>query len=66
MVGKLSQSDSFLSVFIEKGADIDLLKTQLVGDYNLPNILGRCYMGKFFRVKEDNIKMADRNLPAFK
>ncbi|MGZ5134117.1 MAG: UDP-N-acetylmuramoyl-tripeptide--D-alanyl-D-alanine ligase [Flavitalea sp.] len=58
VVGKLSHSDSLLSIFIEKGADIDLLKTQLVGDYNLPNILAAVTVGKYFRVKEENIKMA--------
>ena len=58
VVGKLSQTEPFLSVFIEKGADIDLLQTHLVGDYNLPNILAAVTIGKFFRVKEENIKMA--------
>ena len=58
VVGKLSQTEPFLSLFIEKGADIDLLKTHLVGDYNLPNILAAITVGKFFRVKEENIKMA--------
>ena len=58
VVGKLSQSESFLSAFVEKGADIDLLKTHLVGDYNLPNILAAVTIGKYFRVKEENIKMA--------
>ena len=58
VVGKLSQTEPFLSLFIEKGADIDFLETQLVGDYNLPNILAAVTVGKFFRVKEDDIKMA--------
>lgn len=58
VVGKLSQTEPFLSLFIEKGADIDLLQTRLVGDYNLPNILAAVTIGKFFRVKEENIKMA--------
>lgn len=58
VVGKLSQTEPFLSLFIEKGADIDLLHTQLVGDYNLPNILAAVTIGKFFRVSEENIRMA--------
>jgi UDP-N-acetylmuramoyl-tripeptide--D-alanyl-D-alanine ligase len=58
VVGRLSQSQPFLSVFIEKGADIDQLNTQLVGDYNLPNVLAAVTIGKFFRVREDDIKMA--------
>ena len=58
LVGRVSQGEPFLSVFIEKGADLDLLKTQLVGDYNLPNILAAVTIGKFFRVSEENIRMA--------
>lgn len=58
VVGKLSQSEPFLSIFIEKGADIDRLATHLVGDYNLPNVLAAVTVGKFFRVQEENIKMA--------
>ena len=58
VVGKLSQTEPFLSLFIEKGVDIDSLETHLVGDYNLPNILAAVTIGKFFRVKEENIKMA--------
>ena len=58
VVGKLSTSEPFLSLLIEKGADIDVLKSHLVGDYNLPNILAAVTIGKFFRVNEDNIRMA--------
>ena len=58
VVGRLSQTEPFLSLYIEKGADIDSLQTRLVGDYNLPNILAAVTIGKFFRVKEENIKMA--------
>ena len=58
VVGRLSQNEPFLSIFIEKGADLDQLKTHLVGDYNLPNILAAVTIGKFFRVKEEDIKMA--------
>lgn len=58
VVGRVLQSHPFLSVFIEKGADIDLLKTHLVGDYNLPNVLAAVTIGKFFRIDEENIKMA--------
>ncbi|MBC7828037.1 MAG: UDP-N-acetylmuramoyl-tripeptide--D-alanyl-D-alanine ligase [Chitinophagaceae bacterium] len=58
VVGKLSQTEPFLSLFIEKGADLDSLQTKLVGDYNLPNILAAVTIGKFFRVEEENIKMA--------
>jgi len=58
VVGRATQNGSFLSLYVEKGADIDLLQTNLVGDYNLPNILAAITVGKFFRVEEENIKMA--------
>lgn len=58
VVGKLSASEPFLSVYFEKGVDLDIVKSKLVGDYNLPNVLVAVTVGKFFGVKEDDIKMA--------
>ena len=37
--GQVVKSETFLEVTINKGANISSVKTQLVGDYNLPNIL---------------------------
>jgi UDP-N-acetylmuramoyl-tripeptide--D-alanyl-D-alanine ligase len=37
------------------------IKTQLVGDYNLPNILCAVLIGKYFSVPEEKIKAAIEN-----
>ena len=36
-------TEPFFPCLLRKGADIDLLKPSLVGDYNLPNILAASY-----------------------
>ncbi|MDZ4795330.1 MAG: UDP-N-acetylmuramoyl-tripeptide--D-alanyl-D-alanine ligase [Bacteroidota bacterium] len=59
--GHLLQSEPFLEVAIKKGADIDSIKTQLVGDYNLPNVLAAVAVGKHFGVPDDSIKEAIEN-----
>ncbi len=58
MEGHLLQSDPFLELRINKGADIPFLKTQLVGDYNLPNVLAAVAVGKHFNVDDEKIKTA--------
>jgi UDP-N-acetylmuramoyl-tripeptide--D-alanyl-D-alanine ligase len=58
ITGKASGSGSFLQVEITSGADIGLIQTKLVGDYNLPNALCAVAVGKYFNVVEDNIKHA--------
>jgi UDP-N-acetylmuramoyl-tripeptide--D-alanyl-D-alanine ligase len=40
------------------GIDIDTIHTQLVGDYNLPNVLVAVTVGKHFRVPADSIRTA--------
>jgi UDP-N-acetylmuramoyl-tripeptide--D-alanyl-D-alanine ligase len=56
--GTVKQSEPFLSVTMAKGADIPLIQSQLVGAYNLPNILVAVAVGKFFGVTNMNIKGA--------
>ncbi|RYF91137.1 MAG: UDP-N-acetylmuramoyl-tripeptide--D-alanyl-D-alanine ligase [Chitinophagaceae bacterium] len=56
--GEITGSSNFLEVTITNGADIPKLSTQLVGDYNLPNILAAVCVGKAFNVVDDNIKEA--------
>lgn len=51
-------SDPFLSVEIKKGATIEKVNTQIVGDYNLPNILAAIAVGKYFNVPDEKIKIA--------
>ncbi|HXB92294.1 MAG TPA: UDP-N-acetylmuramoyl-tripeptide--D-alanyl-D-alanine ligase [Puia sp.] len=47
-----------LTVGITSGADIPILPSQLVGDYNLPNILAAVAVGKHFGVADAAIKKA--------
>jgi UDP-N-acetylmuramoyl-tripeptide--D-alanyl-D-alanine ligase len=48
----------FLSVNITKGLIFNELETQLVGAYNLPNVLCAIAVGKHFNVPHDKIKKA--------
>jgi UDP-N-acetylmuramoyl-tripeptide--D-alanyl-D-alanine ligase len=55
IVGVVENSNQFLSVLIN---DTTLINTQLVGEYNLPNVLAAVSIGKFFNIDEDKIKLA--------
>jgi UDP-N-acetylmuramoyl-tripeptide--D-alanyl-D-alanine ligase len=59
--GKVLKSEPFLEVIINKGAHISSIETQLVGDYNLPNVLAAVAVGKYFKVPDDKIKTAIEN-----
>jgi UDP-N-acetylmuramoyl-tripeptide--D-alanyl-D-alanine ligase len=48
--------DSFLHVNITHGATTGPIHTQLVGDYNLPNVLAAVAIGKHFSVPDDKIR----------
>jgi UDP-N-acetylmuramoyl-tripeptide--D-alanyl-D-alanine ligase len=61
ITGAIKSSTSFLEVAITKGAAIDTIKTQLVGEYNLPNILAAVAVGKYFNVVDEKIKLALEN-----
>ncbi len=61
LTGTINNSKLFLEVKITKGANIDSIKTKLVGEYNLPNILAAVAMGKFFKVPDEKIKQALEN-----
>jgi UDP-N-acetylmuramoyl-tripeptide--D-alanyl-D-alanine ligase len=50
--------DAVLTVTITQGAAIPILSTQLVGDYNLPNVLAAVAVGKYFGVPDKKIKTA--------
>jgi UDP-N-acetylmuramoyl-tripeptide--D-alanyl-D-alanine ligase len=59
IVGRLVPAeDSFLHVEITKGATTGVLATQLVGDYNLPNVLVAVAVGKHFGVDDARIRKA--------
>lgn len=59
--GQVLKSEPFLEVIINKGVQISSIKTQLVGDYNLPNVLAAVAVGKYFKVPDDKIKTAIEN-----
>jgi UDP-N-acetylmuramoyl-tripeptide--D-alanyl-D-alanine ligase len=52
----LPTTDSFLHVNITHGATTGPIHTQLVGDYNLPNVLAAIAVGKHFAVPDDKIR----------
>jgi UDP-N-acetylmuramoyl-tripeptide--D-alanyl-D-alanine ligase len=57
--GRVAPSkDSLLNVEITKGATTGTIHTQLVGDYNLPNIVVAVAVGKHFNVGDVKIRKA--------
>ncbi|MGZ3897281.1 MAG: UDP-N-acetylmuramoyl-tripeptide--D-alanyl-D-alanine ligase [Flavisolibacter sp.] len=60
VTGKTLQTDPFLEVAFDKGFH-GRVATQLVGDYNLPNILAAVAVGSYFGVEEASIKKALEN-----
>ena len=57
-VGIAKGGEHLLEVEIVKGADINIIKTQLAGNYNLPNVMAAVCLGKYFGVPDDKIKNA--------
>ncbi len=61
ITGNIIEDDTYLQVAVTKGAALPLIKTQLVGGYNLPNILTAVCVGKYFNVPDEKIKWALEN-----
>jgi len=59
--GAALKSEPFLEVNITKGAATNSIKTQLVGDYNLPNVMAAVTVGKYFGVPDLAIRSAIEN-----
>ena len=59
--GTVIKSEPFVEVAITKGVETGVIKTQLVGDYNLPNVLVSVAAGKYFNVPAASIKTAIEN-----
>jgi UDP-N-acetylmuramoyl-tripeptide--D-alanyl-D-alanine ligase len=57
MTGRLIQSEPFLSVEITSGTPFTI-QTQLVGAYNLPNVLVAVTVGKYFNIPDHLIRQA--------
>lgn len=56
--GAILQSEPFLEVAVTKAAVTGNIKTQLVGDYNLPNVLAAVAIGQHFGVPGSQIRVA--------
>jgi UDP-N-acetylmuramoyl-tripeptide--D-alanyl-D-alanine ligase len=56
--GKVLKNDPLLSVQITQGSNIHELPTQLVGEYNLPNVLAAVTIGSYFNVPASSISAA--------
>ncbi len=59
--GEAIDHNGMLTVKINKGIDIDQIQTNLVGGYNLPNVLAAVAIGQEFKVPNDKIKSAIEN-----
>ncbi|MEJ0103386.1 MAG: UDP-N-acetylmuramoyl-tripeptide--D-alanyl-D-alanine ligase [Bacteroidota bacterium] len=58
--GTIIRSEPFLEVDI-KEFNTGSIKTNLVGDYNLPNVLAAVAIGKYFKIEDKKIKSAIEN-----
>jgi UDP-N-acetylmuramoyl-tripeptide--D-alanyl-D-alanine ligase len=58
ITGHLVQSEPFLSIQITRGPDMPPIQTQLVGSYNLPNVLAAVTLGQHFNIPAQVIKEA--------
>jgi UDP-N-acetylmuramoyl-tripeptide--D-alanyl-D-alanine ligase len=61
VTGSVLASKPFLQVAVHQGVAFTSLQTQLVGDYNLPNVLCAIAIGKYFGVPDEAIKQAIEN-----
>jgi UDP-N-acetylmuramoyl-tripeptide--D-alanyl-D-alanine ligase len=58
VIGKVLKNDPLLEVEMIQGINEKNIRTNLVGEYNLPNVLAAVTAGKYFNVEEKNIKTA--------
>ena len=56
ITGFSGQSDPYLEVVMSEGVNLKNIKTQLVGEYNLPNVLAAAAVGNYFKVADHLIK----------
>lgn len=59
--GQVIKSHPFLEVAITKGSNTGTIQTQLVGDYNLSNVLVAVTAGNYFNIQGSTIKTAIEN-----
>jgi UDP-N-acetylmuramoyl-tripeptide--D-alanyl-D-alanine ligase len=58
VTGQAISGGSLLEIAMTGGTGIKNISTQLVGDYNLTNVLAAITVGKYFEVPEEQIKSA--------
>ncbi len=61
VTGTVQNSSGLLEVTITNDAELGSIKTNLVGEYNLPNILLAVAVGKYFKVPAEKIRAALEN-----
>lgn len=61
VTGHADQHESFLNVELEQGFSCENIQTQLVGTYNLPNVLCAVAVGRYFAIPEEKIKYSIEN-----
>jgi len=57
IIGDVSRSSQYLEVRFAEGFK-GTIRTNLVGDYNLPNVLAAVAVGKYFHIEEEKIRAA--------
>jgi UDP-N-acetylmuramoyl-tripeptide--D-alanyl-D-alanine ligase len=60
VVGDTMVSNQYLTTQFSKGFN-GIIETNLVGSYNLPNVLAAVAIGKYFKVAEEKIKTSIKN-----
>ena len=58
--GQILETDPFLKIKI-RGKSSFTIQSQLVGNYNLPNLVAASCIGEYFNVTDENIKKAIEN-----
>jgi len=61
ITGKIIYSSTFLETEINYGEKIETIKTNLIGKYNLLNVIAAVTIGKYFKVEDEKIKSAIEN-----
>lgn len=59
--GRVFKNDPLLEVEMTRGISEKNIKTNLVGDYNLPNVLAAIAIGNYFKIAENKIISAIEN-----
>jgi UDP-N-acetylmuramoyl-tripeptide--D-alanyl-D-alanine ligase len=61
ITGKAAGNTSQLQIDLSGKVDLKDIHLQLVGDYNLPNVLAAVAVGNYFKITPENIKTALQN-----